>query len=106
MAIGKVIKGDGSSSEASLSDSPRPALRPPRAGVVNSEEFEARNDAKGIIQQAQEKARQILADAEAKRDAKLADGREEGRQEGLASVTDLIVKAKIARDEMLASVEP
>src|SRR6478735_8155783 len=105
MAI-KVIKGDGSSAEVSIPDSPRPALRPPRAGVVNAEEYEARTTAQQIIADAKKDAERIIADAEAKRDAKLAEGREEGRQEGLGQVTELIVKAKRVRDEMLASAEP
>lgn len=106
MAIGKVIKGGESPVDNALAESPRPALRPPRAGVVNAEEFEARSSAQQIIKDAEEKAKAILAEAEAKRDAKLAEGREEGRQEGLAQVTDLILKAKLQRDELLAQAEP
>src|SRR4051794_11169265 len=106
MAIGKVIKGDGSAVDAALQDSPRPALRPPRAGVVNAEEYEARTTANQIIADARKEAERIIAEAESKRDAKLAEGREEGRQDGLAQVTDVIIKAKLARDEMLASAEP
>lgn len=106
MAIGKVIKGEGSA-EAVSTDAPnRPALRPPRAGVVGAEEFEARQGASTIIKDAEERARQIIAEAEGKRDAMLAEGRELGRQEGLGQMTELLLKAKVARDEMLASVEP
>ena len=42
MAIGKVIKGDGLAESVVVATSERPALRPPRAGVMNAEVFEAR----------------------------------------------------------------
>ena len=52
--LNKVIRGD-----AATTDSPqyeKPALRPPpRAGVVNAEEFEARTTAKDIINDAMDK---------------------------------------------------
>src|SRR4051812_725358 len=102
MAIGKVIKGEGSGQESpSAEASNRPVLRPPRAGVVGAEEFEARQDASGIIKNAKDEAARIIAEAEGKRDAMLAEGREIGRQEGLATMTELLLKAKVARDEML-----
>ena len=106
MAIGKVIKGEGSG-DSGAGDAPvRPVLRPPRAGVVGAEEFEARQSAQSIVADATERAKSIIAEAEAQRDAKLAEGREAGRQEGYGSVTELLLKAKVASDEMLASVEP
>lgn len=106
MAIGKVIKGEGSGDSTSAEMSNRPVLRPPRSGVVGSDEFEARQGAAAIIKEAEERRAQIIAEAEGKRDAMLAEGREIGRQEGLATMTELLLKAKVARDEMLASVEP
>lgn len=104
MAIGKVIKGEGAAEAAA--DAPvRPALRPPRAGVVSSDEYEARTEASKIIQEAKLEAERIKAEAEAKREEKFAEGREAGRQEGLAQMTEVLAKAKLARDKMLESAE-
>ncbi|MBM4380254.1 MAG: type III secretion system stator protein SctL [Deltaproteobacteria bacterium] len=103
MAIGKVIKGEGTMDAPDTSA--RPAFKPSR-GVVGAEEFEARTTATQIVTDAQKKAEQIIAEAEAKRDAMLAEGREAGRQEGLAQLTETLVKARLARDAMLAAAEP
>lgn len=99
MAIGKVIKGE--SGGDSLVERP---VR--RAGVVNAEEFSARQTAQGIIADAKRSAEQILAQAEADRDRFVAEAREEGRQQGLASVSELLTKAHQARGQLLEQAQP
>jgi type III secretion protein L len=101
MAIGKVIKGD-------VAPDPVPersAPRPPRAGVMNAEIFEARQSAQGIVEEAQRERERILAEAQREREDVLAKAREQGRQEGLAQATELLLRAKMQAGEMLASQE-
>ncbi len=103
MAIGKVIKGDGSGEPVAASE--RPVLRPPRAGVMNAEVFEARQSAQGIIEEANKEKERILAEAQREREEVLAKAREQGRQEGLAQSTEILLRAKMQAGEMLASNE-
>lgn len=103
MAIGKVIKGDGAAEPVAQE---RPVLRtPPRAGVMNAEVFEARQGAQGILEEAQREKERILAEAQKERDEMLAKAREQGRQEGLAQATEIILRAKMQAGEILASQE-
>ena len=103
MAIGKVIKGDGSGEPAVAPE--RPALRPPRAGVMNAEVFDARQSAQGIIEEAHREKERILAEGRREREEVLAKAREQGRQEGLAQATEVLLRAKMQAGEMLASQE-
>lgn len=103
MAIGKVIKGDSGTEPMPGGD--RPALRPPRPGVMNAEVFEARQSAQGIIEEAQREKERILADAQREREDVLAKAREQGRQEGLAQVTETLLRAKMHAGEILAQQE-
>lgn len=102
MAIGKVIKGD-------VAQEPVPersaAPRPARAGVMNAEIFEARQSAQGILEEAQREKERILAEAQREREDVLAKAREQGRQEGLAQATELLLRAKMQAGEMLAGQE-
>jgi type III secretion protein L len=103
MAIGKVIKGDGSAESPGVSD--RPVLRPPRAGVMNAEVFEARQTAQGIIEEAQRERDRILIEAEREREEILEKAREQGRQEGIAQATEIILRAKMQAGELLSQHE-
>ncbi|MET0402100.1 MAG: type III secretion system stator protein SctL [Cystobacter sp.] len=103
MAVGKVIKGD--SGAEPLPGGERPVLRPPRPGVMNSEVFEARQTAQAIIEEAHREKERILAEAHREREDMLARAREQGRQEGLAQVSELFVRAKMQAGEMLAHQE-
>jgi type III secretion protein L len=107
MAIGKVIKGDGSSEPAPAAE--RPALRPPSmrspGGVIDGKTFEAKQSAQAIIEEAQRERERILAEAQRERDELLAKAREQGRQEGLAQATEIILRAKMQAGEMLGSHE-
>jgi type III secretion protein L len=103
MAIGKVIKGDGTAEPGLVSE--RPVLRPPRAGVMNAEVFEARQGAQAILEDAQREKERILAEALRERDELLAKTRDQGRQEGLAQATEIILRAKMQAGELLGTYE-
>lgn len=104
MAIGKVIKGDGTGEPAATSERPA-GPRPARAGVMNAEIFDARQSAQGIIEEAHREKERILAEAQREREDVLAKAREQGRQEGLAQSTEILVRAKMQAGEMLAAQE-
>lgn len=104
MAIGKVIKGESAAAEPSF-DSQRPALRAPRPGVVNSEVYEAHQSAQGIIDAAKKQAQELLDAANAEREKVLAEAREQGRQDGLAQVTEQLLRAKLVHSELLTNAE-
>lgn len=104
MAIGKVIKGDGSGELAGAAERPM-APRPTRAGVMNAEVFEARQSAQGIIEEANKEKERILAEAQREREDVLAKAREQGRQEGLAQASEVLLRAKMQAGEMLAGNE-
>jgi type III secretion protein L len=101
MAIGKVIKGDVAPDPVPERSVPRPA----RAGVMNAEVFEARQSAQGIVEEAQREKERILAEAQREKEDVLAKAREQGRQEGLAQATELLLRAKMQAGEMLAGQE-
>jgi type III secretion protein L len=104
MAIGKVIKGDATAEPVVSTE--RPVLRtPPRAGVMNAEVFDARQSAQGILEEAQREKERIIAEAQRERDEVLAKAREQGRQEGLAQSSEIILRAKMQAGEILASQE-
>ncbi len=102
MAIGKVIKSDA---PAEAAPEPRPAPRPARGGVVNAEVYEAHQKAAEIVEQANQKAAEIVQATKAQQAEIFAKAREAGRQEGLAQVTEVLIKAKLQRDELLAGTE-
>jgi type III secretion protein L len=104
MAIGKVIKGDAAPVESSPGES-RPALRPPRPGVVNAEVFEAHQSAQSIVEAARRQAEEIIQVAEMEKTRVLDEAKAQGRQEGLAQVTEQIVRAKLLRTEFLQNAE-
>jgi type III secretion protein L len=103
MAIGKVIKGDAGEGLAGAAERPLP--RPARAGVMNAEVFEARQSAQAIVEEANKEKERILAEAQREREEVLAKAREQGRQEGLAQATEVLLRAKMQAGEMLASNE-
>ncbi len=102
MAIGKVIKGDGTPEPLPQE---RPALRPPRPGVMNAESFQARQEAQGIVEEANRRRAEILEEAGREREKLLAAAKQEGYQAGLAKVTDLLLKARQERTGLLARAE-
>lgn len=103
MAIGKVIKGGDVAPEPT--DAARSPLRSSRPGVVNAEVYEAHQSAQAIIEAAKKQAQEILEAAEAEKEKALAEAREKGRQEGLAQVTEQILRAKRLRAQVLEEAE-
>ncbi len=97
--IGKVIRSDGQDLSLSGEKSPR------RAGVVNAEEFEARNKAKEIIADAMRKAEEIIAAAAVARDEVFAKAREEANAEVQAQATEELARAKLQAGQILAASE-
>jgi type III secretion protein L len=100
MAIGKVIKGDGAAEPGATPE--RPLLRPPSirgasagaGGVLTREVVEAKQGAQAIIEEAHREKERILAEA-----------REQGRQEGLAQATEIVLRAKMQAGELLGNYE-
>ena len=103
MAISKVIKRDGMAEPAVSPE--RPVLRAPRSGVMNAEVFEAHQSAQSILEEAQKEKERILAEAQREREEVLAKAREQGRQEGLAQASEVLLRAKMQAGEMLAAHE-
>ena len=103
--IGKVIKGGGDAGEA-VSLSEKPILPPPkRAGVLNAEEFEAKQEGKKIIAEAHAEATRIVAKAEEEREAAVARARDEAVAEVRARAAEEIARAKIQAGQIIADTE-
>ncbi len=87
MAMGKVIKGGG-------------------GGVVSAEVFDAHQAAQALLEEARRERERILEAARAEREAVLAEAREQGRQEGLAQVSEQLVRARLQAAALLQQSEP
>jgi type III secretion protein L len=98
--IGKVIKSDNVPQD-SPAERPRAAPRQ----VVRSEEFEAQRTAGDIISEARQTAEQIKADARQEAERLREEAVEQGRQQGLASMSEQIAKAKLQAGQLLAQHE-
>ena len=99
----KIIKGDAS---GELPERTSVATRPNRPGVLESEVYDAHTRAKEILSEAEAEAGALLAKAHAEHDAVVAAARELGRQEGLASMTEMLLKAKQECSQIIAASEP
>jgi type III secretion protein L len=104
MPVGKVIKNDASFPEPVMD---RPVQRPqrPGPGVVSGQEWDAQKAAAEIQVEAKRKADEIIADAQAKREEIFEKAKKEGREQGLAEMTEQITRAKIQAGELLARSE-
>lgn len=78
---------------------------PKRAGVVNAEEFEARNKAKLIIADAEQKAKEIIDAALGARDEVFAKAREEAVADAQSKFTEELARAKLQAGQILAASE-
>ncbi|MHB8878735.1 MAG: FliH/SctL family protein [Myxococcaceae bacterium] len=101
--VGKVIKGDAVPEVVDRPD--RPALRAPRPGVLNSEEFEARTTAQRIKDDAEKAAAEIVAEANRQRDEVFAKARDEAKAEVAAQSSAELAKAKMQAGQILAASE-
>jgi len=102
--VGKVIKrggGDGDSVSAE-----KPLLRPPpRAGVLNAEEYEAHTQAKQIVLDAQRRADEIKAEAIRYKEEVFAKAREEAKADVQARQAEEIARAKMEAGQIVANAE-
>lgn len=102
--LSKVIRGDAANPDNPLND--KPLLRPPpRAGVVNAEDFEAMTSGKQIVADAQKKAAQIIEEANRERDSIFAKAAEDARAEVVAKQSEEIARAKMQAGQILADAE-
>src|SRR5262245_7316796 len=101
---GKVLRG-GAASSANIQPvrrEPEPAAQPPpaRRGVVSGEDFEAKQGANKIIEDAKRQAEQILADANVQKDEIFKKAAEEGRASVAPEASEIILRAKMQAGEL------
>ncbi len=102
--LGKVIKSGEVHDSGPLAD--KGTLRPPpRAGVLNAEEFEAHTTAKQIVAEAQKKAEEIKAEALKFKEEVFAKAREEAKAEMTARASEELARAKMQAGQMVADAE-
>lgn len=104
MAPGKVIKGD-TLNEPTASGEREISVARGRRPILDGEVFDAHQQAQAIIEAANRKAAEIVAEAQGEREKVLDEAREEGRQEGLTEVTREWAENHRLRGEMLAKAE-
>jgi type III secretion protein L len=73
--------------------------------VLKREVFEAGREARDVVTLAEEKARQILAEAERQRSAIYEQARQEGNAKGLAEWNQILVQASRRADELTKNWE-
>lgn len=103
----KVIRG-GSASSANLPPVEKPALGPPpaaRRGVVSGEDYEARQTGNKIVEEAQKKAAEIVAAAEARRDEVFQKAVEDARAEVAPKLAEELLRAKMQAAELMKGME-
>jgi type III secretion protein L len=76
-------------------------LEQQHAGIIKGDVYSATNKAREILQKAQGEAEEIIRKAIEQREKEKKDGFQEGYQEGLAQVTELLVKARTEYEQML-----
>lgn len=103
MAIGKVIKGDGSAEPAAPDRAQHNRPRP--GAVVNAEVFDAQQTAKGILEDAKRHRDEILAAARAQADRLIEEFKEEGRKQGKAELAELLIRARLHHRQVVAASE-
>lgn len=104
--VGKIIKsgeGGGGGPEP-LSQARLPV--PPRRAVMDAEEVSARETARDLIAQAEQRAAAIVAKAKEEREQTLEQAREEGRQQGYGEMTELLARTRLQVGQTLKQVEP
>ena len=102
--LSKVIRADAANPDSPLNE--KPLLRPPaRAGVMNSEDFEAHTSAKQIVATAEKKAAEIVEEANKKRDEIFAKATDDAKAEVVAKASEEIARAKMQAGQILANAE-
>lgn len=104
--IGKVIKG-GDSGELSPISAPASTGGgvPPRRGVVNAEEYEAKTAGKQIIAEAQARADEIKAEALRFKEEVFVKARDEAKADVQARAAEEIARAKMQAGQIIADSE-
>lgn len=72
-----------------------------QGGVIKGDLFAASEKARDIVLRAQQQADEILRRATAEREKEKQGGYNDGYQEGLAQVTELLAKARVDYDQMI-----
>ena len=85
---------------------PAPAAAPASPHVVRADIFDARNEARAIVEAASREAAQTRARLAGEVAAARAQGERDGYEEGLARATLVLARAHAERDAVLASAEP
>ncbi|MBK7860062.1 MAG: flagellar assembly protein FliH [Archangiaceae bacterium] len=101
----KVIRGGASAPAPSLDRAGALGPPPVRRGVVSSEDFEAKQSANKIIEEAHAKAAEIVAQAEADRDGIFEKAAEEARAEVQAESTEELARAKLQAGQIVKNME-
>lgn len=70
-------------------------------GVIKGDVYSATNKAREILQKAQSEAEEIIRRAVEQKEKEKKDGFDEGYQEGLAQVTEILTKARLEHEQML-----
>ncbi len=100
----KIIKSDAAGFEA-IDSTPSADDAPAGGKVVRRAAFETGAAAEDVLERARQKAREIVGDAEARRQEILEQAREEGLRQGLAAWNDAQIQAAHERDSYLAGCE-
>ncbi len=104
--IGKVIKGDSGEMSPLVPSAPLGGGgQPPRRGVVNAEEYEAKTVAKQIIADAQAKAEEIKAEALRFKEEVFAKARDEAKADVQARQAEELARAKMQAGQIIADSE-
>lgn len=90
MAVGKVIKSEGGEQVVART-----------RGVVNAEEYDAREQARAIREQAKRDADAIIDAAHQERERIVEEARAAGREEGLVQVSSELARAKMQASDIL-----
>lgn len=100
--LSKVIRGDSVAGEVPLGE--RPILPKPR-GVVNAEEFEASVTARQIVERAEAKAAEIIANAEKEKETIFAKAAADAKAEVFSKSSEELARAKMQAGKILSESE-
>lgn len=96
----KIIKGKGKPGGGPVSEEITVGAIE-QGGIIKGEIYTASAKAREILQKAQHEAEEIIRRAVEEREREKKGGYQEGYQEGLAQVTELLAKARVEYDQIL-----
>lgn len=97
--MGKVIKAEGAGEP--LEGRPSAA----RGAVVSAGVYDAHQAAQALLEEARRECERLLHEARAERELLRVQAREQGRQEGLAQVSEQLLRAKLQAASLLQRSE-